>query len=58
MSWFDLNYVFGESPGNNTNTFISESSEGSVVLDFSDGGVNDDQRRRSCPTFILITRNR
>ncbi|MFS7983457.1 hypothetical protein Hanom_Chr11g00974741 [Helianthus anomalus] len=42
MSWFDLNYVFGESSGNNTNTFISESTEGSIVLDSYDGRVNDD----------------
>ncbi|MFS7938658.1 hypothetical protein Hanom_Chr05g00442331 [Helianthus anomalus] len=28
MSWLDLNYVFGESFGYNTSTFIMESTVG------------------------------
>ncbi|KAF5755789.1 hypothetical protein HanXRQr2_Chr17g0806781 [Helianthus annuus] len=59
MSWFNLNYVFGKSSGNNTSTFIPESSvEGSIVPDFYDGRIMMITRRRSCPIFVLITRNR
>ncbi|MFS7975920.1 hypothetical protein Hanom_Chr10g00886331 [Helianthus anomalus] len=58
MSWFDLKYVFGESSGNNTGTFIPDSSvEGSVVPDSYDERVKD-ERRRTCSAFVLITMNR
>ncbi|MFS7977748.1 hypothetical protein Hanom_Chr10g00907651 [Helianthus anomalus] len=43
MSWFDLNYVFGESSGKNTSMCIPESSvEGSDIPNSYDGRVNDD----------------
>ncbi|MFS7970794.1 hypothetical protein Hanom_Chr09g00825131 [Helianthus anomalus] len=42
MSWFNLNYVFGESSGNNTNTFISERNV--VALPSIDYGYG-------CPSY-------
>ncbi|MFS7936585.1 hypothetical protein Hanom_Chr05g00417281 [Helianthus anomalus] len=43
MSWFNLNYFFGESSSDNMSTFIPESSvDGSVVPDSYNGRVNDD----------------
>ncbi|MFS7963798.1 hypothetical protein Hanom_Chr08g00742561 [Helianthus anomalus] len=42
MSWFNLNYIFGESPGTNTSTFIQRSSERLIVPDSYNGRGNDD----------------
>ncbi|MFS7963795.1 hypothetical protein Hanom_Chr08g00742531 [Helianthus anomalus] len=42
MSWFNLNYIFGESSGTNTSTFIPISSEMPIVPDSYDGRGNDD----------------
>ncbi|MFS8035148.1 hypothetical protein Hanom_Chr17g01589641 [Helianthus anomalus] len=43
MSWFNLNYIFGESSDTNRSTFIPESSvEGAVVSDSYEGRGNDD----------------
>ncbi|MFS7918568.1 hypothetical protein Hanom_Chr03g00202691 [Helianthus anomalus] len=43
MSWFNLIYIFGESPDTNTSMFIPESSvERSVVPDSYEWRRNDD----------------
>ncbi|MFS7915728.1 hypothetical protein Hanom_Chr02g00168651 [Helianthus anomalus] len=43
MSWFNPNYIFGDSSDTNTSTFITESSvERSAVPDSYDGRGNDD----------------
>ncbi|MFS7961184.1 hypothetical protein Hanom_Chr08g00711861 [Helianthus anomalus] len=51
MSWFDLNYVFGKSSGNNTGTFIPESSEMLVVPDSYDWSVKDDHAEEVVSDF-------
>ncbi|MFS7946984.1 hypothetical protein Hanom_Chr06g00542691 [Helianthus anomalus] len=51
MSWFNLNYIFGESD-TNTSTFIPESSvEGPVVPDSYDEGGNHDHAEEVVPGF-------
>ncbi|MFS8030575.1 hypothetical protein Hanom_Chr17g01535621 [Helianthus anomalus] len=65
MSWFNLNYIFGESSETNTGTFIPRSSVHTVCIK---GGLLPQiltmgekmmiTRRRSCPTFVPIIMNR
>ncbi|KAJ0492902.1 hypothetical protein HanIR_Chr12g0580081 [Helianthus annuus] len=43
MSWFNLNYIFGESSDTNTSMFVLGSSvKGPAVPDSYDGRGNDD----------------
>ncbi|MFS7972765.1 hypothetical protein Hanom_Chr09g00848661 [Helianthus anomalus] len=43
MSWFNLNYIFGESSDTKTSTFIPGNNvEGPSVPDSYDGRENDD----------------
>ncbi|MFS7995780.1 hypothetical protein Hanom_Chr12g01122021 [Helianthus anomalus] len=65
MSWFNLNYIFGESSDTNTSTFISESSVHTICirrsmlfLILTMGKEMMITRRRSCPAFIPIIMNR
>ncbi|MFS7963109.1 hypothetical protein Hanom_Chr08g00734281 [Helianthus anomalus] len=52
MSWFNLNYVFGESSGNNTSTLILERSvDGSIVPDSYDGSVKDNHEKEVLSGF-------
>ncbi|KAJ0467777.1 hypothetical protein HanIR_Chr14g0689041 [Helianthus annuus] len=52
MSWFNLNYIFGESSDTNTSTFIpGRSVEGPAVPDSYDGRGNDNHAEEVMPGF-------
>ncbi|MFS7968907.1 hypothetical protein Hanom_Chr09g00802981 [Helianthus anomalus] len=50
MSWFNLNYFFGDSSNDNTNTFIQES-RGFTVSDSYNGRLNDDHTEDVVSSF-------